>query len=304
MSAPNKTAFIVMGPTASGKTALSIQIAQMLHTEIISADSRQCYKELSIGVARPSEQELSAVPHHFIASHSIHDQVDVAVFEKYALQKANAIFENNDHLVVCGGTGLYINAFCKGIDDIPKIDEIVRESVHERWEREGIEGLQLWLKEIDPEFWDLTKEKYNRVRLMRALEVKLTTGRSILAFQKGSDINRPFQFKKIFIDWPRDVLYQRINQRVDLMMEQGLLEEARSLYPYRELKALQTVGYQELFDHLNGKISLNAAIELIKQHTRNYAKRQITWFKKEGWDLSISGNDLQSGNIPWEWIKI
>lgn len=304
MSGPNKTAFIVMGPTASGKTALSIEIAKMLHTEIISADSRQCYKELSIGVARPSAQELSAAPHHFIASHSIHDQVDVAVFEKYALQKTNSIFAHNDHLVVCGGTGLYIHAFCKGIDDIPKIDELVRESVHEKWEREGIDGLQNWLKEIDPEFWNQTQEKYNRVRLMRALEVKLTTGRSILAFQKGSILNRPFQIKKIYIDWPRELLYQRINHRVDLMMEQGLLDEVKAVFKDRDLKALQTVGYQELFDHLQGKISLEKAVELIKQHTRNYAKRQITWFKKEGWDISISGSDLQSGHIPWEWIKI
>ena len=297
MSAQNKTAYLVMGPTASGKTAFSIELAKHFHTEIISVDSRQCYKELSIGVARPSDTELAAVPHHFIASHSIQDHVDVAVFEKYAIQKAEELFVNNNQVVLCGGTGLYINAFCFGIDDMPDIDQSIKQQVEDCFNDKGMEGLQEWIRSLDPLFWSKTHEQQNRVRLMRALEVKLTTGRSILEFQKGNKATRSFQIKKIFIDWPREELYARINQRVDLMMQQGLLEEVKNVFPYRNLKALQTVGYQELFDYLEGKISLVDAVALIKQHTRNYAKRQVTWFKKEGWDILIKGEALQQGSI-------
>lgn len=299
MSAPNKTAYIVMGPTASGKTAFSIELAKHFHTEIISADSRQCYKELSIGVARPSLAELAAVPHHFIASQSIKDHVDVAVFEKYAINKAEELFIHKDQVVLCGGTGLYINAFCFGIDDMPIIDHNIKLQVEGCFKDKGIEGLQDWIRTIDPLFWSQTQEQHNRVRIMRALEVKLTTGKSILEFQKGNKATRSFQIKKIFIDWPREKLYARINQRVDLMMQDGLLEEVKNVFPYRNIKALQTVGYQELFDHLEGKISLDEAVALIKQHTRNYAKRQITWFKKQGWDILIKGEALQQGSFSF-----
>lgn len=304
MSALSKTAFIVMGPTASGKTGLAVSLAQLLKTEIISADSRQCYKELSIGVARPNDYELAAIPHHFIASHSIHDHIDASAFEKYALQKAASVFEKHDHLVVSGGTGLYINAFCRGMDDIPPVDEGVRLNVKMRWEEEGLEGLQHWISEIDPEFWNQTQEKNNRVRLMRALEVKLSAGRSILDFQVRKENLRDFNIKKICIDWPREELYQRINHRVDLMFEQGLLNEAETLFPFRHLKALQTVGYQEIFYHMEGKLSLADAVELIKKHTRNYAKRQLTWFKKEGWDISVKGSELQNENTLERIIRI
>lgn len=289
-----------MGPTASGKTALSIALAKQFSTEILSADSRQCYQELSIGVARPSPSELAFVPHHFIASHSIHEQVDVAVYERYALAVTEKIFASHDHLVVCGGTGLYIHAFCNGIDDMPEISSSIRVQVLQKWEEEGLVGLQQWIQQIDPLFWEKTHEQQNRVRLMRALEMKLATGKSLIEFQKGKDVVRSFQIKKIFIDWPRELLYERINQRVDQMIEQGLLDEVKHVFPYRSLKALQTVGYQELFDHLEGKCSLEFAVDKIKQHTRNYAKRQITWFKKQGWDITISGESLQKGNIPIE----
>lgn len=289
-----------MGPTASGKTALSTALAKLFSTEILSADSRQCYQELSIGVARPTSSELASVPHHFIASHSIHDQVNVAVYERYALAVAEKIFASHDDLVVCGGTGLYIHAFCNGIDDMPEIPDTVKALVLQKWETEGIQGIQQWIQQIDPLFWKKTLEQQNRVRLMRALEMKLATGKSLMDFQKEQEVVRPFQIKKIFIDWPREVLYERINQRVDQMIEQGLLDEVKHVFPFRSLKALQTVGYQELFDHLEGKCSLEFAVDKIKQHTRNYAKRQITWFKKEGWDITISGESLQKGNIPIE----
>lgn len=304
MSAAIKTAFLIMGPTASGKTALAIALAKKLNTEIVSADSRQCYKELSIGVARPSKEELDTISHHFIASHSIHEHIDAAVFEQYAMDKVTHIFNIHNQVVVCGGTGLYIHAFCHGIDDIPSIGASIRENVWNTWNNQGIIGLQNWIKEIDPYFWNHTQEKNNRVRLMRALEVKLTTGKSLLEFQKGSGSERSFHIQKIFIDWPRDILYERINLRVDKMMEDGLLDEAKSLVQFRSQKALQTVGYQELFDHLEGKISLDEAIALIKQHTRNYAKRQITWFKKEGWDIAVSGEALLQDEIPWSEFKI
>lgn len=297
MSALPKTAYIVMGPTASGKTAFAIALAQHFNTEIISADSRQCYAELSIGVARPSLQELSTLPHHFIASHSIHEKVDVAVFEQYAISKAEDLFQTHDQIVLCGGTGLYINAFCNGIDDIPEIEADIRQQVEARWKEAGIQGLQEWVASVDPIFWEQTQEPDNRVRLMRALEVKLATGNSILTFQKGHKATRAFEIKKIYIDWPRETLYQRINQRVDLMIAQGLLDEVKQVFPYRHLKALQTVGYQELVDHLEGKTSFDQAVALIKQHTRNYAKRQVTWFKKQGWDILIKGEALIQGSF-------
>jgi tRNA dimethylallyltransferase len=297
MAVDMHTAYLVMGPTASGKTALSILLAEHLKTAILSADSRQCYRELSIGVARPSAKELQQVPHYFIASHSIHEPVDVAVFERYALQTATQVFAHHASLVVCGGTGLYLKAFTNGIDDLPPITAAIRAAVNQRWEQEGISGLQNWLTDIDPEFLLSNTEASNPVRLMRALEVMLSSGRSIRTFQTGQKAERPFKIKKIFIDWPRELLYERINQRVDAMMANGLLEEVRDLVPYRNLKALQTVGYQELFDHLEGLYSLDEAIERIKQHTRNYAKRQLTWFRKFGWDKVVPGEVVVSGDL-------
>jgi len=296
------TAYLIVGPTASGKTAFSIQLAEQLHTEILSADSRQCYRELLIGVARPTPEELSRAPHHFIASHSIHEPVDVAVFERYALQTAQTIFTNHASMVVCGGTGLYLKAFTDGIDDLPSIPEEVRATVNQRWIEEGLAGLQRWLADLDPEFLRQTQEASNPVRLTRALEVVLTSGRSIRSFQSGQKAGLPFRVKKIFIEWPRALLYDRINQRVDAMMMGGLLEEVQSIFDYRHLKALQTVGYQELFDHLEGKCILEEAVALIKQHTRNYAKRQLTWFRKYGWDLAIPGEAILSGDVSWSVI--
>jgi tRNA dimethylallyltransferase len=281
MPSPAKTAVIIVGPTASGKTAMSLELASQYSTAIISADSRQCYRELNIGVAKPSQDDLLQYRHYFIDSHSIHDKVDAAVFEQEALAAAQEIFSANDVAIVTGGTGLYVKVFCEGIDVMPAVDPEVKSRVEEVWRNGGVRALQQWIAEIDPVFISATKEKDNRVRLMRALEVKLSSGRSVLDFQEGHKKKREFSIKKIGIDWPREILYERINRRVDQMMGAGLLEEANSLYPYKHLKALQTVGYQELFDHFDGKYSLEEAVEKIKQHTRNYAKRQLTWFRKD-----------------------
>ena len=274
-------AIVIVGPTASGKTSLSLLAARHFNTSIISADSRQCYRELNIGVARPSEAELSECRHYFINSHSIHENVDTVVFEQEALAAAETIFNENKLVIVTGGTGLYVKVFCEGIDDIPLTDPDTKEMVEQAWKQGGIARLQEWLNEIDPAFLMQMKEKGNRARMMRAIEVRLSSGKSILEFREGAKKKRPFAIKKVGIHWPRELLYQRINNRVEDMMGSGLLNEAETLYPFRHLKALQTVGYQELFDYLDGKYILDEAVEKIKQHTRNFAKRQMTWFRKD-----------------------
>jgi tRNA dimethylallyltransferase len=302
ISGTDKTAIVIVGPTASGKTALSLSFAAQYSTAIISADSRQCYRELNIGVAKPSHAELSQCKHYFIDSHSIHEQVDTVIFEKEALAAANQIFRDHDVAIVTGGTGLYVKVFCEGIDDIPAVDPAVKNKVEEVWQNGGYVALQQWLTEIDPLFMSSTKEKDNRARLMRALEVKLSSGRSILEYREGQKKKRDFTIRKIGIEWPREILYERINKRVELMMESGLLEEARSLYPHRHLKALQTVGYQELFDHFDANLSLDEAVDKIKQHTRNYAKRQLTWFRKDesiewmSWEKAVKFRIEDRGN--------
>lgn len=275
-----KTIFIIVGPTAVGKTALSIQLAQHFKTQIISADSRQCYRELNIGVAKPSPEELRAVKHYFINSHSIHDNVNAAAFEQLALQWTNEIFTKHDVAVMVGGTGLYIRAFCEGLDDIPAVQPEVRTAILNSFNEHGLPWLQEKIKAADPLFFE-SGEVQNPQRMMRALEVVLSTGRSILSFRSAETTPRPFSMVKIGLDIPRPQLYERINKRVEIMMEEGLLQEATDLFPHRHLNALQTVGYTELFEHLEGKITLQQATELIKQHTRNYAKRQLTWFRKD-----------------------
>lgn len=263
-----------------GKTAVGIAVAKHFGTEIISADSRQCYREMAIGVARPSEEELAEVPHHFIASHSIQDKLTAAAFEAYALEKAAEIFRKSNTVVMVGGTGLYIRAFTDGMDAIPEVPEEVHNRVMKAYQQNGIAWLQERIQSLDPQFYE-GGEILNPQRLMRALEVVETTGRSILSFRTGEKKDRPFDVIKIALDLPRESLYQRINRRVDSMMDQGLLEEVRSLVPFQHLNALQTVGYKELFDHLAGKTSLEEAVDAIKKHTRHYAKRQLTWFRKD-----------------------
>lgn len=273
------TVILIVGPTAVGKTAVAVQLAKQFHTEIISADSRQCYREMNIGVARPSAAELAAVPHHFIASHSISDDVNAGVFEQYALAKANELFQQHPVIVMTGGTGLYINAFVEGIDVMPPIPQTIRENIIRTYQEKGLAWLQETIQQKDPAFWEIA-EQQNPQRLMRALEFVEATGQSITTYRSGKKEERPFKVITIGLEMPRELLNERINSRVDAMMEAGQLEEAKRLFSSRHLNALQTVGYQELFDHFEGKTSLSKAVELIKQHTRQYAKRQMTWFKK------------------------
>ena len=276
----NKTVIIVCGPTAVGKTAVAISIAKQFQSEIISADSRQCFRELKIGVARPSDIELNEVPHHFIASHSITENINAAFFEKYALQKVSELFKNHDIVIMVGGTGLYIKAFCEGLDEIPLIDESIRKKISDSWETHGLGWLQEEVKIKDPAFYK-AGEIQNPQRMMRALEVVESTGQSILSFRRNEKANRDFRIIKIGLELPKEELHAIINLRVDKMINDGLVEEVDSLRGYRDVNALQTVGYSEIFEHLDGKISLEAAIEEVKKNTRQYAKRQMTWFKKD-----------------------
>jgi len=275
-----KTVIIVLGPTASGKTAAAIELATRYKTEIISADSRQCFRELNIGVARPSTEELKSVPHHFIATHSIQEEVTAASFEQYALTKAAELFIKHDVVVMAGGTGLYIKAFCEGLDSIPAIPANIRDIITRSYEENGLSWLQEQVKEKDPVFYE-KGEIQNPQRMMRALEVVEYTGQSILSFRKNKKTERAFAIVKVGIDLPKEELHRRIHYRVDQMMEHGLLQEVRDLKPYQHLNALQTVGYKEIFDYLDNKISLEKAIEDIKTNTRQYAKRQMTWFRKD-----------------------
>jgi tRNA dimethylallyltransferase len=276
----DKTVYIIIGPTAVGKTAFAISLAQALHTEIISADARQCYGEMNIGVARPSTSELAALPHHFIASHSINDTINASVFEQYALDKVEALFKTKDAVVMVGGTGLYIKAFCEGLDMIPEIDPKIRAEIIQQYEKLGLRWLQKELSVKDPIYWE-KGEQQNPQRLMRALEVKLGTGESIVHFQQKNKITRPFHIVKIGLEMPREMLYEHINQRVLNMVEQGLEQEVKSLLPHLQLNALQTVGYSEWQPFFDGKVEKSRVIELIQQNTRHYAKRQMTWFKKD-----------------------
>lgn len=276
----NNTVIIIVGPTAAGKTAAAVRLAQQLGTRIISADSRQCYRELNIGVAKPSPAELSAVPHYFIDSHSITEAVNAAVYEKLALGYADEIFAHSNYAVMVGGTGLYIKAFTDGLDDIPAADESIRLHLQQHYEMSGIGWLQEEVLKYDPEYY-ATGEIQNPQRLMRALEVRLTTGQSILSFRSGGPRVRPFKVLKIGIEIPKEELHRRIHDRVDGMMRDGLLEEVRALLPYRAHNALQTVGYRELFEYLDGKCTLATAVENIKTSTRQYAKRQLTWFRRD-----------------------
>ena len=276
----DKTVIVICGPTAVGKTSAAIAIANYFHAEIISADSRQCYKELNIGVARPSEDELKEAPHHFIASYSINENINAAFYEQYALQKVNAMFQKDDVVVMVGGTGLYIKAFCEGLDEIPEVRPEVRSEIIEKYEERGIEWLQEEIKKKDPQFYSVG-EIQNPQRTMRALEVVESTGRSILSFRKNKKAVRPFNIVKIGLELAKEELHQNINARVDRMIKEGLVDEVNSLKSYRDVNALQTVGYSEIFEHLDGKISLDTAVEEIKRDTRQYAKRQMTWFKKD-----------------------
>lgn len=292
----NNTVYIIIGPTAVGKTSFAIALAQHFKTEIISADARQCYAELNIGVARPSLEELSKVPHHFIASHSVNEAVNAQVFENYALAKADELFKTHQSVVMVGGTGLYIKAFCEGLDMIPDIDPAIRAHIIEQYEKLGLRWLQKEVSVKDPLYW-AKGERQNPQRLMRALEVMLGTGASIVSFQIKNKITRPFNIVKVGLELPREQLYESINQRVLTMVENGLEQEVRELVAQFHLNALQTVGYSEWGPYFEGSLSKEKVIENIQQNTRHYAKRQMTWFKK---DLDItwySSNEIKAAQI-------
>lgn len=274
------TLMVITGPTAVGKTDFTIEQALKFNTTIISADSRQFYKEMKIGTAFPSTQELATVPHFFIGNISIHDYYSVSKFEQEVLEILPALFEKNPVVILTGGSGLYIDAVCKGIDNLPDPDLEIRDEVVKLFQKEGIEALRHKLKLLDPSFYEKV-DLANYKRLMRAIEVSLQMGKPYSSFLTNSIQKRDFQIIKYCLNRPREILFERINSRVDTMIEKGLVDEVKSLYKYKHLNALNTVGYKEIFDFLDDKCSLERAIEDIKTHTRRYAKRQLTWFKRD-----------------------
>ncbi|WP_338066386.1 tRNA (adenosine(37)-N6)-dimethylallyltransferase MiaA [Sphingobacterium mizutaii] len=276
-----KTLIVVVGPTAVGKTALAIQLANHFKTSIISADSRQFYQEMSIGTAKPNAEELAQANHYFINSRSIAEDYTAGDFEREALVRLAVLFKSTDVVIAVGGSGLFVRALTEGLDDLPKAGEEIRDKLNEWFRNEGLEPLKQRLQEIDPAYYDKA-DIDNPQRVIRAIEVFEASGKPISYFMNKQKTERPFQVITIGLNTDREWLYNRINQRVDLMMEAGLLEEVKSLLPFRNKPALLTVGYAEIFEYLDGKISLEDAVSQIKQNSRRYAKRQITWFKKYG----------------------
>lgn len=279
--AKKKTLIAIVGPTAVGKTAMAISLAQYFKTEIISADSRQFYREMTIGTAKPDLEELASAPHHFINSHSITQDYSAGDFEREALHKLDELFRQNDVVVMVGGSGLFVRALCEGLDDLPKAGDDVRERLNNEMAQLGLEQMKERLKAIDPAYYQIA-DIDNPQRVVRALEVFEATGKPMSFYHKKDLNKRPFDILTIGLNMERPQLYERINLRVERMIEMGLLEEVKSLVPFRSKPALLTVGYAELFDYLDGNISLEEAVERIQQNSRRYAKRQITWFKKYG----------------------
>lgn len=290
MSLQEKTLITIVGPTAIGKTSLSISIAKHFNTEIISCDSRQFYKEMFIGTAVPEPQELAAVKHHFIQNRSIFEDYNVGAFEREALKTLDILFEKHDVVVMVGGSGLYVNAVLKGFDDFPKVDPQIRIDLTKQLEENGLTSLQEQLKILDPETYN-TIAIDNPQRVTRALEICIGTGLPYASFKNKAKKKRNFQSIQIGLNGDRQKIYDRINLRVDLMIQNGLLEEAKTLYPNKTLNALQTVGYRELFSFFDGEFTQEFAISEIKKNTRRFAKRQLTWFRK---DSDILWFDFQS----------
>ncbi len=274
------TLIVVLGPTGVGKSAVSIQLAKHYQTEIISADSRQFFNELAIGTAVPSADDLKSVPHHFIQTKSIHDYYNVSEYETEAIQLIDQLFHAKNPLILTGGSMLYVDTICKGIDDIPTVDPVIRDEVIRWYNENGIEALRQRLLELDPEYYhqvDLNNPK----RLLHAVEICLMSGKTFTSFRRNKIKERPFRILKIGINQDRKILYERINERVLKMMNDGLLEEAITVYPYRNLNSLNTVGYKELFTYLDGDCSLDEAVDLIQRNTRKYARKQLTWFRRD-----------------------
>ncbi|MCX6291504.1 MAG: tRNA (adenosine(37)-N6)-dimethylallyltransferase MiaA [Bacteroidetes bacterium] len=275
-----KTLIVIVGPTAIGKTSLAIHLAEYFRTEILSADSRQFYKEMNVGTAKPTEAERKKIIHHFIDSLSIHDSYNVGQYETDALVCLRKIFDKQDTAVLVGGSGLFVNVVCNGMDQLPESNPELRNELRLSWNEQGIEFLQKKLLELDPEYYE-TVDRSNPHRLIRAIEVCLQTGLKYSELRKREKKERDFNIIKIGLDDDRDIVYERINNRVEEMMKNGLLKEAQQLFQLRTLNALQTVGYRELFDYMEKKTALEEAVALIRQNTRRYSKRQLTWFRKE-----------------------
>lgn len=274
------TLIVVLGPTGIGKSDISIQLANYFSTDIISADSRQFFRELSIGTAVPAEEDLKSVIHHFIHSRSIHDYYNVSEYETEAIDLINQLFRTKNPLILTGGSMLYIDTICKGIDDIPTVTPEIRQEVVNWYAENGLEALQQRLLNLDPEYHGIV-DLNNPKRLLHAVEICQMTGKTFTSFRKNTVRERPFRILKIGINQDREILYQRINERVERMMDAGLLEEARSVYPYKHLNSLNTVGYKELFAHFEGNCTLDEAVDLIKRNSRKYARKQLTWFRRD-----------------------
>lgn len=285
MSTKRGTLIVVVGPTGSGKSALAVKLAQHYNAPVISTDSRQVFRNMAIGTAQPTAEELAAAKHYFIADREVEDDFNCGKYEVEALALLERLFAENRYVVAVGGSGLYIQALCEGMDSLPEADDALRAELKARLASEGLEVLADELRRLDPKYAEEV-DIQNPARVMRALEVCITTGRPYSEQRMGKVAERPFNIVKVGTDMSRDVLYERINRRVDMMVEQGLVAEAMAMYPKRHLNALQTVGYRELFEHFDGNCSLEEAIELIKRNSRRYAKRQLTWFRRDestGW---------------------
>ena len=276
----NRRLIVVVGPTASGKTDLSIALARHYNAPILSTDSRQVYKGLPIGTAYPSAEQLQAVEHHFIAERELTEDFNCGQYEKEALERLDTLFKSVNTIVAVGGSGLYIRALCEGMDSLPEADATLREQLATRLQNEGVECLVNQLRELDPEYYQVV-DRNNPARIMRALEVCLSSGQKYSELRKGERKERDFQIVKIGVSMPREQLYDRVNRRVEMMIAAGLEAEARSVLAYRHCNSLHTVGYSEMFDYFDGKTTLDEAIELIKRNTRHYAKRQMTWFRRD-----------------------
>ena len=275
-----KTLIVVVGATGSGKTDLSLRLATHFAAPILSTDSRQVYRGLPIGTAQPTAEQLATAEHHFIASHELTDNFNCGEYEVQALVRLEELFQKHDTVVAVGGSGLYIQALCEGMDDLPQADEELRKTLSERLKNEGIESLLAELQHLDPTYYEQV-DRQNPSRVLRAVEVCLQTGQPYSSLRTGEKRERNFRILKVGIDWVREALYDRINRRVDMMIDEGLEAEARAVYHLRHLNSLQTVGYREMFEYFDGTISREEAIELIKRNSRRYAKRQMTWFRRD-----------------------
>lgn len=293
MSNNSRNLIVIVGPTGSGKTDLSLDMAEHFHAPIISTDSRQFYRGIPIGTAQPTEEELQRVEHHFIASHELTDEFNCGAYEEAAIKRLDELFQTHSCVVAVGGSGLYIKALCEGMDEMPNADTELRTRLAERLQTEGLDILAAELQQLDPLYYDVV-DRRNPARVMRALEVCLTTGKPYSSLRVGEKHQRPFNIIKIGVYMEREILYKRIDDRVDKMIDMGLEQEARKVYPLRHLNSLQTVGYREFFDYFDAKITRDEAIELIKRNSRRYAKRQMTWFRRDEQIAWFNPNDRKS----------